>query len=49
LSRATIRRELGIPQQARTVLGIATLKREHKRIDYLIEETGTTWAGCLHS
>jgi len=39
LARSTIRRELGIPSDARIVLSVAALKREHKRVDYLIEET----------
>lgn len=38
-ARERIRRELGIPSEAPVVLSVAALKREHKRIDYLIEET----------
>jgi glycosyltransferase involved in cell wall biosynthesis len=39
LVSSAIRRELGIPPNARVVLSVAAVKREHKRIDYLIEET----------
>ncbi len=39
LTRLAVRRELGIPAEARMVLSVAAVKREHKRIDYLIEET----------
>lgn len=39
LSRSAVRLELGIPAEARMVLSVAAVKREHKRIDYLIEET----------
>jgi len=33
-----IRAELGIPEQALVVLTAAAIKRQHKRIDYLVEE-----------
>jgi 1,2-diacylglycerol 3-alpha-glucosyltransferase len=36
--RKETRRKLGIPENARVILTVATLKREHKRIDYLIRE-----------
>jgi len=38
-SRESIRGELGLPPAARVVLSVAAIKREHKRVDYLIEET----------
>lgn len=34
-----LRGELGIPQDALVVLSVAAIKRHHKRIDYLIQET----------
>ncbi len=37
-SRVSVRNELGIPPDAPMVLCVAAIKREHKRIDYLIEE-----------
>jgi glycosyltransferase involved in cell wall biosynthesis len=37
--RASVRRELAVPSEARMVLSVAAIKREHKRIGYLIEET----------
>ncbi|MBF0308447.1 MAG: glycosyltransferase family 4 protein [Magnetococcales bacterium] len=40
LSREAVRRELGIPPEAVLVLTVAALKREHKRIDYLLQEMG---------
>ena len=43
---ATTRAELGIPVDAEVVLSVAALDREHKRIDYLIEEVAqvdNTW------
>lgn len=33
-----VRRELGIPEQALVVLSVAAIKRNHKRIDYLLRE-----------
>lgn len=36
--RSGIRRELGIPEGSKVVLTMGALKREHKRIDYLIRE-----------
>ena len=36
--RLDTRRELGIPVRAKVVLTTAALKRQHKRIDYLIKE-----------
>lgn len=45
--RSEIRRLLGIPEEARVILTVAALKREHKRLDYLIREisklTGSIW------
>ncbi len=45
--RAETRRELGIPEDAKVILTVAAIKREHKRIDYLIEEVSrldrTVW------
>jgi 1,2-diacylglycerol 3-alpha-glucosyltransferase len=38
-SRDLIRDELGVPRDAPLILSVAAVKREHKRIDYLIEET----------
>ena len=35
-------RELAIPQDAFVVLSVAAIKREHKRIDYLVEEVSRT-------
>jgi 1,2-diacylglycerol 3-alpha-glucosyltransferase len=37
-SRMRIRRELGIPENAKVILTVAALKREHKRIDYILRE-----------
>ena len=37
-SRSEVRRELGIPMEAKVILSVAALKREHKRLDYLIKE-----------
>lgn len=37
-NRSAIRSELGVPQEAHIVLSVATIKREHKRIEYLIQE-----------
>jgi glycosyltransferase involved in cell wall biosynthesis len=39
LTRSIVRAEIGIPADAQLVLSVAAVKREHKRIDYLIEET----------
>lgn len=39
--RAENRRELGIPQDARVILTVAALNREHKRIAYLIREVAS--------
>ena len=36
--RASLRLELGIPSNARVILSVAAVKRDHKRIDYLIQE-----------
>lgn len=36
--RSETRGELGIPEKAKVVLTVAALKREHKRLDYLIKE-----------
>lgn len=33
-----VRRELGIPADANVILSVAAIKRDHKRIDYLIDE-----------
>jgi glycosyltransferase involved in cell wall biosynthesis len=45
--RSEIRDKLGIPEEAKVVLSVAALKREHKRLDYLIREIGNldkaTW------
>lgn len=38
-----IREELGIPEEAFVVLTSAAIKREHKRIDYLISEFSRFW------
>jgi glycosyltransferase involved in cell wall biosynthesis len=38
--RFETRRDLGIPETAKVVLTVAALKKEHKRIDYLIKEIG---------
>lgn len=37
-SRNFTREELGVPRDAQLVLSVAAVKREHKRIDHLIEE-----------
>jgi 1,2-diacylglycerol 3-alpha-glucosyltransferase len=37
--RSDVRDALGIPHDVLMVLSVAAIKREHKRIDYLIEET----------
>lgn len=36
--RSEVRRELGIPDEAKVVLTVAVLNRWHKRIDYVIKE-----------
>jgi 1,2-diacylglycerol 3-alpha-glucosyltransferase len=36
--RSEVRRELGIPEEAKVVLTVAMLNRWHKRIDYVIKE-----------
>jgi len=36
--RSAIRHELGIPEEVKVILTVGALKREHKRIDYLIRE-----------
>lgn len=45
--RSAIRHELGIPEGVKVVLTVGALKREHKRIDYLIREIsrmdGSVW------
>jgi glycosyltransferase involved in cell wall biosynthesis len=45
--RSGIRHELGIPEGVKVVLTVGALKREHKRIDYLIREIsrmdGSVW------
>lgn len=38
LTRGAVRRELGLPAAARVVLTVAAIKREHKRIDHLLQE-----------
>lgn len=38
LHRPRIRSELGIPEDAPVVLTVAALKRDHKRVDYVIHE-----------
>jgi len=38
LRRTETRYKLGIPENAKVVLTVAALKREHKRIDYIIKE-----------
>lgn len=37
-SGATLRNELGIPRDGLVILTVAAIKRNHKRIDYLLEE-----------
>jgi glycosyltransferase involved in cell wall biosynthesis len=37
-ARDAMRRELGVPHSARMLLSVAALKRQHKRVDYLIRE-----------
>jgi len=37
-SRLKIRSELGIPENAKVILTVAALKREHKRVDHLLRE-----------
>jgi 1,2-diacylglycerol 3-alpha-glucosyltransferase len=37
-ARSAIRHELGIPEEVKVILTVGALKREHKRIDYLIRE-----------
>jgi len=39
--RSRVRRELGIPENAKVVLTVAALNREHKRIDYAIREVSS--------
>jgi 1,2-diacylglycerol 3-alpha-glucosyltransferase len=39
--RSEIRHLLRIPEEAKVVLSIAALKREHKRLDYLMKEIST--------
>jgi glycosyltransferase involved in cell wall biosynthesis len=39
--RSEIRRQLDIPLDAKVILTVAALKREHKRLDYLIKEMGS--------
>ena len=45
--REEIRNDLGIPKEAKVILTVAALKREHKRIDYVIREVshceGPVW------
>ena len=36
--KTEVRRQLGIPEDAKIVLTVAALKQEHKRLDYLIRE-----------
>ncbi len=36
--RSQVRKQLGIPEEVAVVLTVAALKREHKRVDYLIRE-----------
>jgi glycosyltransferase involved in cell wall biosynthesis len=38
LLRAETRQKLGIPKDAKVILTVGALKREHKRIDYMIRE-----------
>jgi 1,2-diacylglycerol 3-alpha-glucosyltransferase len=38
LLRTETRRQLGIPEEATVVLTVAALKRNHKRVDYLLRE-----------
>src|SRR5262249_37062321 len=37
-SSNTLRAELAIPAEARVVLSVAAIKRDHKRLDYLLDE-----------
>jgi glycosyltransferase involved in cell wall biosynthesis len=37
--RAELRRKYGVPQDQFVVLSVTTLNRQHKRVDYLIEES----------
>jgi 1,2-diacylglycerol 3-alpha-glucosyltransferase len=39
--RNEVRKELDIPLDAEVILTVAALKREHKRLDYLIKELGS--------
>lgn len=36
--RCSTREALGVPEQAKVILSVAAIKRDHKRIDYLIRE-----------
>jgi glycosyltransferase involved in cell wall biosynthesis len=38
MQRQQVRREIGIPDDAKVILSVAALKREHKRLDYVIKE-----------
>lgn len=40
-ARGEVRKQLDIPLDAKVILTVAALKREHKRLDYLIKELGS--------
>ncbi len=36
--RSAVRRQIGVPPNARMILSVAAIKREHKRVDHLLRE-----------